>query len=47
MEQKPHSQKESQNEKSEDYVPDDGKDKTPQKQLNEGKIGNLSKKNSE
>ena len=44
VEQKPHSQKDRQNEKAEDYVPDEGKDKTPEKQLNEVEIGNHSEK---
>ena len=44
VEQKPHSQKERQNEKAKDYVPDEEQDKTPEKQLNEVEIGNLSEK---
>ena len=44
MEQKPHSQKDRQDEKAEGYVPDEGTDKTPEKQLNEGEIGNLPEK---
>ena len=44
MEQKPHSQKDRQDEKAEGYVPDEGKDKTPEKQLNEVEIGNLTEK---
>ena len=40
MERKSHSQKDRQNEKAEDYVPD----KTPEKQLNEVEIGNLPEK---
>ena len=43
MERKPHSQKDRQNEKAEDYVPDE-EDKTPEKQLNEVEIGNLPEK---
>ena len=49
MEQKPHSQKERQDEKAEGYVPDKGtrnpqNKKTPEKQLNEVEIGNLPEK---
>ena len=44
MEQKPHSQKDRQDEKAEGYVPGEGKDKTPEKQLNEVEIGNLPEK---
>ena len=43
MEQKPHSQKDRQDEKAEGYVPDE-QDKTPEKQLNEVEIGNLPEK---
>ena len=44
MKRKPHSQKDRQNEKAEDYVPYEGQDKTPEKQLNEVEIGNLPEK---
>ena len=44
MELKPHSQKDRQDEKAEGYVPDEGKDKTPEKQLNEVEIGKLPEK---
>ena len=44
VEQKPHSQKDRQNEKTEDYVPEKEQDKTPEKQLNEVEIGNLPEK---
>ena len=44
MEQKPLSQKDRQDEKAEGYVPDEGKDKTRGKQLNEVEIGNLPEK---
>ena len=44
MEGKPHSQKDRQNEKAEDFVPDEGTNKTPEKQLNEVEIGNLPEK---
>ena len=44
MEQKPHSQKDRQDEKAEGYVPDEGTDKAPEKQLNEVEIGNLPEK---
>ena len=44
MEQKPHSQKDRQDEKAECYISDEGKDKTPEKQLNEVEIGNLPEK---
>ena len=47
MEQKPHSQKDKQDEKAEGYVPDEKQDKTPEKQLNEVEISNLPKNNSE
>ena len=40
-------QKAYQNEKAESYVPMKGQDETPKRQLNEGEIGNLPKKNSE
>ena len=44
MEHKPHSQKNRQDEKAESYVPDEGTDKTPEKQLSEVEIGNLPEK---
>ena len=44
VKQKPRSQKERQDEKAEDYVSDEGKDKTPENQLNEVEIGNLPEK---
>ena len=44
MDQKPQLQKERQEEKAEGYVPDEGKDKTQEKQLNEVEIGNLPEK---
>ena len=44
VEGKPHSQKDRQNEKAEGYVPDEGTDKTTEKQLNEVQIGNLPEK---
>ena len=44
MEQKPHSQKDRQDEKAEGYVPDEGTRKNPPKQLNEVEIGNLPEK---
>ena len=44
MEGKPHSQKDRQNEKAEEFVLDEGTDKTPEKQLNEVEIGNLPEK---
>ena len=37
-------QKVNKNKKAEDYFPDKGTDKTPEKQLNGVKIGNLSEK---
>ena len=40
MERKPHSQKDRQNEKAEDYVPDEGTRKNPRKM----KTGNLPEK---
>ena len=42
--QKPHSQKDRQDEKAEGYVPDEGTDKSPEKQLNEVEVGNLPEK---
>ena len=44
MEQKPHSQKDRQDEKAKSYVQMKEQDKTPEKQLNEVEIGNLPKK---
>ena len=44
MEQKPHSQKDRQDEKVEDYVQMKEQDKTPEKQLNDVERGNLPKK---
>ena len=44
MKGKPHSQKDRQNEKAEDFVPDEGTEKTTEKQLNEAEIGNLPEK---
>ena len=41
MEQKPHSQKDRQNEKAEEYVQMKEQDKIPEKQLNELEISNL------
>ena len=41
MEQKPHSQKDTQDEKAEGFVPDEEQDKTPEKLLNEVETGNL------
>ena len=38
MEQKPHSQKDRQDEKAKDYVPVEEQEKTPEKQLNEVEI---------
>ena len=47
MEQKPHLQKDRQDEKAEGYIPDKGTTttkKNPEKQLNEVEIGNLPEK---
>ena len=41
MEQKPHSQKDRQDEKAEGYVPDEGTRKNPPKQRNVAEIRNL------
>ena len=44
MEQKPHSQKDSQDEKAEGMYQMKEQNKTPEKQLNEVEIGNLPEK---
>ena len=44
VEGKAHSQKDRQNEKAEDFVPDEGTRETPEKQLNEVEKGNLPEK---
>ena len=44
VEQKPHSQKDKQNEKAEDMYQMKEQDKTPEKQLNEVEMGNLPEK---
>ena len=44
MEQKPHLQKDRQDEKAEGYIPDEGTKIPPEKQLNEAEIGKLPEK---
>ena len=44
MQQEPHSQKDRQDEKAEAMYQTKEQDKTPEKQLNEGEIGNLPEK---
>ena len=44
MAQKPHLQKDRQDENAESYIPDEGTRKNPKKQLNEVEIGNIPEK---
>ena len=44
VEQKPHSQKDRQDEKAQSYIPDEGTNENPEKKLNEVEIQNLPEK---